>query len=654
MYSVTNREGEKVMIEIRNLVKNYIAYEKTIPILKGIDCTINDGEFVAILGPSGCGKSTLLNILGGLMQADSGEIVTNHVSTREYTDADWDDWRKKQIGIVFQSFHLVPHLTAIQNVELAMSVSAYSKKERRKRAEALLCKVGLENRMKNKPSELSGGQKQRVAIARALANNPNMILADEPTGALDSATTKEIMELLQALNKEDGVTIIMVTHDEKIASQADRNIHLLDGRVVKDYYLERTASDSKGINKRAEKLQDHNEHCKMKRADIIAIAMRNLMLKKKRAFLTLLGIAVGIYSVVTMIGITNGVSDKVIYELETLSSATTVRVLNQGHSTDEIIELISNMEKLKEVESVEEVYTMQAVFSYEDSVTNQTVFSYDSKRKNEKLLFGEYPKSNDEITISKKAAEALAGKNNEEQLLGKKITVYMAYQQEESITYPVEIKCTVSGITSSGFLNTGSNYISLANAKEYAEASMQQKVDAQKTSVYLKQKEDRNSVINEIKAEGFEVASAEKTIKQINDWIKAIKSFFLLITSISLVVATFMVIIVQYMSVAERTKEIGIMRAIGASKTDVRNIFLAEAGIIGLLSGLLGIGIAQFLGDGVNQVALELMKKNAFAIYSIKDSVVLMCMAGCMILCILAGCMPARKAASVDTIEVLR
>lgn len=654
MYSVTNREGEKVMIEIRNLVKNYIAYEQTIPILKGIDCTINDGEFVAILGPSGCGKSTLLNILGGLMQADSGEIVTNHVSTREYIDADWDDWRKKQIGIVFQSFHLVPHLTALQNVELAMSVSAHSKKERRKRAEALLCKVGLENRMKNKPSELSGGQKQRVAIARALANNPNMILADEPTGALDSATTKEIMELLKALNKEDGVTIIMVTHDEKIASQADRNIHLLDGRVVKDYYLERTASDSKGINKRAEKLQEYNEHCKMKGADIIAIAMRNLMLKKKRAFLTLLGIAVGIYSVVTMIGITNGVSDKVIYELETLSSATTVRVLNQGHSTDEIIELISNMEKLKEVESVEEVYTMQAVFAYEDSVTNQTVFSYDSKRKNEKLLLGEYPKSNDEITISKKAAEALVGKNNEEQLLGKEITVYMAYQQEESIAYPVEIKCTVSGITSSGFLNTGSNYISLTNAKEYAEASMQQKVDAQKTSVYLKQKEDRNSVINEIKAEGFEVASAEKTIKQINDWIKAIKSFFLLITSISLVVATFMVIIVQYMSVAERTKEIGIMRAIGASKADVRNIFLAEAGIIGLLSGLLGIGIAQFLGDGVNQVALELMKKNAFAIYSIKDSVVLMCIAGCMIICILAGCMPARKAASVDTIEVLR
>lgn len=654
MYSVTNREGEKVMIEIRNLVKNYIAYEQTIPILKGIDCTINDGEFVAILGPSGCGKSTLLNILGGLMQADSGEIVTNHVSTREYIDADWDDWRKKQIGIVFQSFHLVPHLTALQNVELAMSVSAHSKKERRKRAEALLCKVGLENRMKNKPSELSGGQKQRVAIARALANNPNMILADEPTGALDSATTKEIMELLKALNKEDGVTIIMVTHDEKIASQADRNIHLLDGRVVKDYYLERTASDSKGINKRAEKLQEYNEHCKMKGADIIAIAMRNLMLKKKRAFLTLLGIAVGIYSVVTMIGITNGVSDKVIYELETLSSATTVRVLNQGHSTDEIIELISNMEKLKEVESVEEVYTMQAVFAYEDSVTNQTVFSYDSKRKNEKLLLGEYPKSNDEITISKKAAEVLVGKNNEEQLLGKEITVYMAYQQEESIAYPVEIKCTVSGITSSGFQNTGSNYISLANAKEYAEASMQQKVDAQKTSVYLKQKEDRNSVINEIKAEGFEVASAEKTIKQINDWIKAIKSFFLLITSISLVVATFMVIIVQYMSVAERTKEIGIMRAIGASKADVRNIFLAEAGIIGLLSGLLGIGIAQFLGDGVNQVALELMKKNAFAIYSIKDSVVLMCIAGCMIICILAGCMPARKAASVDTIEVLR
>ena len=218
------------MLELKGIKKDYPAGDGTVHALKGIDLTFRKSEFVAILGPSGCGKTTMLNIIGGLDQYTSGDLVINGCSTRHFKDRDWDAYRNHSVGFVFQSYNLIPHQTVLQNVELALTLSGVSKSQRRKRAIAALEEVGLGDQIKKKPSQLSGGQMQRVAIARALVNNPEIILADEPTGALDTKSGNQIMEIFRQLSRE-GMTIIMITHEQSIADCADKIYYILDGEL---------------------------------------------------------------------------------------------------------------------------------------------------------------------------------------------------------------------------------------------------------------------------------------------------------------------------------------------------------------------------------------------------------------------------------------
>ncbi|SIT91101.1 ABC transporter ATP-binding protein [Edaphobacillus lindanitolerans] len=221
------------MMKLSNITKSYGAGSLVVPVLRGVDLEIGDGEFVAIMGPSGSGKSTLMNIIGFLDKQSDGVYSLNGEDVKESNEKQLARLRNEHIGFVFQQFFLLPRLNAQKNVETPLIYSGVSKKERIERARALLQKVGLEDRMSHLPSELSGGQKQRVAIARALVNNPSVILADEPTGALDSKTGAQIMELLTGLNRE-GKTVIIVTHEEEIAAYTDRIIVLRDGMIVED------------------------------------------------------------------------------------------------------------------------------------------------------------------------------------------------------------------------------------------------------------------------------------------------------------------------------------------------------------------------------------------------------------------------------------
>ena len=221
------------MLQLKNSVKSYTVGELTQVALKGISLNFRDNEFVSILGQSGSGQTTLLNIIGGLDRYDSGDLVINGISTKKYRDADWDAYRNTSIGFVFQSYNLIPHQNVLSNVEMALTLSGVSRKERRRRAMEVLEKVGLQDHVHKKPNQLSGGQMQRVAIARALVNRPSIILADEPTGALDTKTGEQIMELLTELNKE-GKTIIMVTHEPEIAAYAKRQIVIRDGVISSD------------------------------------------------------------------------------------------------------------------------------------------------------------------------------------------------------------------------------------------------------------------------------------------------------------------------------------------------------------------------------------------------------------------------------------
>lgn len=219
------------MIKLENISKSYYLGKEEVPILKGIDLEIRDGEFVAIMGPSGSGKSTLMNIIGCLDRPTSGAYFLNELEISTYSDDQLAKVRNEQLGFVFQQFQLLPRLKAVENVELPMVYTGISRKERRERAEAALLKVGLGERINHLPNELSGGQKQRVAIARAIVNKPSLILADEPTGALDTKTSVSIMEEFTALNKE-GTTVVVITHEPEVAEYASRTILVRDGNIV--------------------------------------------------------------------------------------------------------------------------------------------------------------------------------------------------------------------------------------------------------------------------------------------------------------------------------------------------------------------------------------------------------------------------------------
>ena len=221
------------MLQIQKVSKNYQTGDLKQAALNNVSLNLRDSEFVAILGPSGSGKTTLLNIIGGLDRYDSGDLIINGISTKKYKDRDWDSYRNHTIGFVFQSYNLIPHQTILANVELALTISGVSRSERRKRARQALEKVGLGDQIHKRPNQLSGGQMQRVAIARALINNPDILLADEPTGALDTETSVQVMELLKEVAKDR--LVVMVTHNPELAeSYATRIVKLRDGKILDD------------------------------------------------------------------------------------------------------------------------------------------------------------------------------------------------------------------------------------------------------------------------------------------------------------------------------------------------------------------------------------------------------------------------------------
>ena len=307
------------MIEVRELRKEYKTGDFVQRALDGISVTFRDNEFVAVLGPSGSGKTTLLNILGGLDTADSGEIIINGTSTREYKSADWDTYRNHKIGFVFQSYNLIPHQTVRANVELAMTLTGVGAEERRTRAIEALEKVGLKGHENKKPSQLSGGQMQRVAIARALVNNPEIVLADEPTGALDTETGIQVMNLLQEIAKDR--LVIMVTHNPALAEQyANRIITLKDGSILEDKKPV-TAEELKSSARTKIGESDVGTKTSMSFRTALSLSFSNLMSKKGRTALTAFAGSIGIIGIAAILALSNGVNGYIAkVEEDTLSS----------------------------------------------------------------------------------------------------------------------------------------------------------------------------------------------------------------------------------------------------------------------------------------------------------------------------------------------
>ena len=305
------------MLQLKGITKNYLSGDNEVKALKGIDLEFRESEFVSILGQSGCGKTTLLNIIGGLDRYTSGDLVINGKSTKEFKDKDWDTYRNHSVGFVFQSYNLIPHQTVLANVELALTISGVGKEERRKRAIDALTKVGLGDQINKKPNQMSGGQMQRVAIARALVNDPDILLADEPTGALDSATSVQVMEILKEISKDR--LIIMVTHNPELAEKySSRIIKLLDGKVTDD---SNPYTASKKDLDRARTKKEKTGKASMKFTTAVHLSLNNLMTKKGRTFLTSFAGSIGIIGIALILSLSNGMQSYINkVEEDTLSS----------------------------------------------------------------------------------------------------------------------------------------------------------------------------------------------------------------------------------------------------------------------------------------------------------------------------------------------
>ena len=301
------------MLKLKNITKIYTTGNEKLKALDGIDIMFRKSEFVSILGPSGCGKTTLLNIIGGLDRYTSGDLIINGKSTKCFKDRDWDSYRNYSVGFVFQNYNLIGHQTVLSNVELALTISGVSKKERRKRAIKALEEVGLKNHINKKPNQLSGGQMQRVAIARALVNNPDIILADEPTGALDTKTSIQVMEILKKISKDK--LVIMVTHNPDLAQKySSRIIKILDGKIIDD-------SDSVKETSKEEKVNNTKRRTSMKFLTALHLSLNNLMTKKGRTILTSFAGSIGIIGIALILAISTGVQNYINkVEEDTLSS----------------------------------------------------------------------------------------------------------------------------------------------------------------------------------------------------------------------------------------------------------------------------------------------------------------------------------------------
>ncbi len=386
------------MLSLKDIKKDYITGDSTVSALKGVNIEFRESEFVSILGPSGCGKTTLLNIIGGLDRYTSGDLNINGKSTKDFKDSDWDSYRNHSIGFVFQSYNLIPHQTVLSNVELALTLSGVSKSERKERAVKALEQVGLGDQLHKKPNQMSGGQMQRVAIARALVNNPDILLADEPTGALDTETSVQIMELLKSISKDK--LIIMVTHNPDLAVKySSRIIKLLDGKVIDDSapldknVVEPIKKPEKELTK-AEIKKAKKDKKKLKTSmsffTALSLSMNNLLTKKARTLLTSFAGSIGIIGIALILSISNGVQ---LYINQVQSDTLSSYPLQITETTASIGEIMNTMAENREKSSEhgkDKVYSQNAMGEMINTLMEETKVNNLSK-------FKEYLDGNDKM-----------------------------------------------------------------------------------------------------------------------------------------------------------------------------------------------------------------------------------------------------------------
>lgn len=637
------------MIELSNISKFYSSGDNKVEVLRNISIQFDKGEFVSILGPSGCGKSTLLNLLGGLDTPSKGELIIEGVNVSGYSENDWTTYRKNKVGFIFQSFNLIPHLTVVENVEIAMTLTGIPKKERNKKSIELLKSVGLEQKIDSDVKNLSGGQKQRVAIARALANDPDILLADEPTGALDTETSLQIMNILNEL-KNEGKTIIFVTHDKDLAMKSDRIIQMKDGIIISD--------DNQTKTKKIFNQQDKvNKSKSMSFKTSFKLAINNLKQKKWRTGLTAFGASIGIGGIAIMVGLGIGIQNKVESEVDKISDDRVISVTKadeKSFSTKEINEL----KQLTNVSSVTASYLFFSEIQFDDKSLTTSFSTLKLKRYNKQfeqneITNGRLPSDNEKgIVLSEKNVKSL--NTTVDKVLNKDVEVNLQLSSDDgSFNTTVKDKLKVVGISKDGPFGFEVAYLPEKLATKYATTSAGNDSTTSLT-VSVQSADQINKVKKKIENLGHTASSDTEQLDKINDYFKMAQVGLGSLAGVSLIVSSIMIGIVLYISVLERTREIGILRAIGARKADIRRLFLSEAAVIGLSAGVIGVVGAYAIGSFGNIIIEKMMKENAFEVFSLTLPLVVFCIAFSILISVLAGVLPARKSVKGNTVESLR
>lgn len=664
------------MLEITQLKKSYkLGKKNETPVLKNINVTIKDGEFAAIIGKSGSGKSTLLNIISGLDTDYSGKVLYNG---EDLQDIDLDLYHFNHIGFIFQSFHLVNHMSVIENVKVPLYLNPeLSESDRNERALDLLKQVGLVEFANKKPTQLSGGQKQRVAIARSLANNPDMIIADEPTGALDSVTSEEIIKLLKDLTKL-GTTVIVVTHDLNIADKTDAILRLADGEVVS---FERKKEVTEQFNLKKEKKLRLNGWATAK------ISFQSFFNRKFRNLLVALGTSIGIIAILLAFGLGNGVTQslsKIFGTTFSPNQITTYYKEDGGSKSPEPTTPLTSSEikKIKQLykdEAISEVYertTIQGIkFEYDDKYldgvsSEMQEANFKASRYKDYTVKDEYLLSGKMVTSDKagavipsSVARAILGKNDSDELtksdgdklIDKKITLLYAGRNSETAN-TVKIETVIRGITNPSKEGFARGFdVSTKTMDDFIKTTEIEKpilsVDA-----FTKTTDQAEQVVEKYENDkawaNYSITNANAFVDTFSQFTDIIVYLIAFIAGLSLAVAGVMIAIVLYIGVVERTREIGVFRAIGYRKRHIRGLFMMEASYIiilaNILSSVVAITIAKIASPILEtKIGFENMIHISFWNFLITLAITIT-------IGFIFSIYPSNKAAKLDAAEALR